>query len=103
MNLTSSYGTNSESRLLSELWRDMARKFEDLKFCEIKADMCIEGYPERNTPTILVYKDGDIRKQIVTLKEVGGKKASLRGKSGDTQRSQRVAELVKTFRFFWSA
>ncbi len=57
----------------------MARRFGDVKFCEIGADLCIEGYPERNTPTILVYHDGDIRKQIVTLRELGGEKTSVRG------------------------
>lgn len=34
--------------------------------------MCIEGYPDRNTPTILVYKDGDIVRQFVTLMALGG-------------------------------
>ena len=81
VHLTSSMGTNTESRLLTELWRNLARKFGDVKFCEIKADMCIEGYPERNTPTILVYKDGDITKQIVTLKDLGGEKTSMEGDS----------------------
>ena len=102
VHLTSSLGTNSESRLLSGLWRDLARKFGDLKFCEIKADMCIEGYPERNTPTILIYKDGDIKKQIVTLREFGGGKASMRGKLGNPQSRGRIAKFVKTSRFFWS-
>jgi len=46
----------------------------------MKADMCIEGYPERNTPTILVYRDGDIKKQIVTLKELAGERTSTKGK-----------------------
>ena len=55
----------------------MARKYGDIKFCEIRADLCIEGYPERNTPTILVYKEGDIRKQIVTLAELNGPKTSV--------------------------
>jgi len=80
VHLTSSLGTNIESRLLIELWREMARKFGDIKFCEIRADMCIEGYPERNTPTILVYRDGDIKKQVVTLRELGGEQISIRGR-----------------------
>ena len=79
VHLTSSLGTNVESRLLTELWREMARKFGDIKFCEIRADMCIEGYPERNTPTILVYRDGDIKKQIVTLRELRGEQTSIKG------------------------
>lgn len=76
--LTSSMGTNVESRVLSELWREVAVKYADVKFCEIRADMCIEGYPERNTPTVLIYKDGDIKKQIVTLRELNGVKTGMR-------------------------
>ncbi|KAF7718440.1 Phosducin-like protein [Penicillium ucsense] len=68
---------NVESRVLTELWRQMAAKFGDIKFCEIRADMCIEGYPERNTPTILVYKDTEIRKQLVTLRELNGPRTKL--------------------------
>ena len=79
VHLTSSLGTNIESRLLTELWRDLARTYGDIKFCEIRADMCIEGYPERNTPTILIYKDGDIKRQVVTLRELGGQSTSARG------------------------
>ncbi|EDN08832.1 hypothetical protein I7I51_00491 [Histoplasma capsulatum] len=52
-------------------------KYGDIKFCEIRADMCIEGYPDRNTPTILAYKDGDIKRQLVTLKELRGPKTTL--------------------------
>lgn len=79
VHLTSSQGANTESRLLTELWRELARLFGDIKFCEIKADMCIEGYPEKNTPTILLYKDGDIKRQIVTLKELRGQNTVLEG------------------------
>lgn len=77
VHLTSSLGTNVESRVLTELWREMARKYGDIKFCEIRADLCIEGYPERNTPTILVYKDGDIKRQIITLAELNGPRTSM--------------------------
>ena len=59
----------------------MAHQFGDVKFCEIRADLCIEGYPEHNTPTILVYRDGDIKKQVITLKELGGEKMSIKGNS----------------------
>ena len=81
VHLTSSLGTNIESRLLTEMWREMARKFGDIKFCEIRADMCIESYPERNTPTILVYRDGDIKKQVVTLRDLGGEQTSIKSTS----------------------
>ncbi|KAK8016116.1 thioredoxin-like protein [Apiospora rasikravindrae] len=72
VNLTSSMGTNVESRVLSELWKQAAKEYGDVKFCEIQADKAIENYPDRNCPTILVYKNGDIVKQVVTLMTVGG-------------------------------
>ncbi|KAL7621489.1 Proteolipid protein 2 [Parahypoxylon ruwenzoriense] len=77
VNLTSSLGTNVESRVLSELWRQAAKEYGDVKFCEIRADKAIENYPDRNCPTILVYKNGDIVKQIVTLVTVGGVRMSM--------------------------
>ncbi|OCK77039.1 thioredoxin-like protein [Lepidopterella palustris CBS 459.81] len=70
--LTSSQGTNAESRVLIEIWRDLAQRFGDVKFCQMRADLCVEGYPEKNTPTVLVYKDGDIKRQLVTLRELRG-------------------------------
>jgi hypothetical protein len=66
-----------ESRILAELWREMARTYADIKFCEMRADLCIEGYPERNTPTILVYRDSDIQRQIVTLAELNGPRTGI--------------------------
>jgi hypothetical protein len=72
VNMTSGLGTNVESRVLSELWRKAAAEYGEVKFCEIRADMAIEGYPDRNCPTILVYHKGDIVKQIVTLMTLGG-------------------------------
>ncbi|KAH8662231.1 thioredoxin-like protein [Xylariales sp. PMI_506] len=77
VNLTSSMGTNVESRVLSDLWRQAAREYGDVKFCEIQANKAIENYPDRNCPTILVYKNGDIVKQIVTLMTVGGVRMSM--------------------------
>lgn len=81
VHLTSSLGMNVESRRLTELWREMARTFGEIKFCEMRADMCIEGYPEQNTPTILVYRDGDIKQQIITLRSFGGEGTRIPGRS----------------------
>ncbi|KAL8966014.1 MAG: hypothetical protein Q9183_003567 [Haloplaca sp. 2 TL-2023] len=77
VHLTSSLGMNTESRLLTELWRDLARRFGDIKFCEMRGDMCIEGYPDKNTPTILIYHQGDITKQIITLRDLAGPSTSV--------------------------
>lgn len=77
VNLTSSMGNNVESRVLSELWRQAAQEYGDIKFCEIRANQAIENYPERNCPTILVYKNGDIVKQLVTLATIGGVRTNM--------------------------
>lgn len=77
VNLVSSLGTNIESRVLSDLWKQAAQEYGDIKFCEMQADKAIEGYPEKNCPTILVYKNGDIAKQIVTLMTVGGVRMNM--------------------------
>ena len=78
VNLTSSTDANVESRVLTELWRELATKYGDVKFCQIRADMCIEGYPERNCPTILMYREGDIRRQVVTLRDFHGVRTKVR-------------------------
>ena len=72
VNLTSGQGTNVESRVLTELWRKAAAGYSEIKFCEIRGDMAIEGYPDRNCPTILIYNQGDIAKQVVTLRTMNG-------------------------------
>lgn len=75
--LTSSSGTNIESQRMIELWRQLAKTFGDTKFCQMRGDLCIEGYPDRNTPTVLIYKDTEIKRQIVTLRELNGEKTGL--------------------------
>jgi len=79
--LTSSTGTNTESRVMIEHWRELAKRFGDVKFCQMRADLCIEGYPDKNTPTVLIYKDGDIKRQIVTLMQLKGPRTSVQGGS----------------------
>lgn len=78
VNLTSSMGNNVESRVLSELWRQAAKEYGEIKFCEIRASQAIESYPDKNCPTILVYKNGDLAKQVVTLTTLGGARTTMR-------------------------
>ncbi|KHO01280.1 Phosducin family protein [Metarhizium album ARSEF 1941] len=78
VNLTSGTGTNVESRVLSELWRQAAEEYGDVKFCEIRANQAIENYPDRNCPTILVYSKGEIVEHIVTLATLGGARTNMR-------------------------
>jgi len=75
--MTSSLGTNTESRVITEVFRTAAAEFPEVKFCDIKANMAIDGYPEKNCPTILIYHKGDIVKQIVTLMSLKGVRTSM--------------------------
>ncbi|PHH69629.1 hypothetical protein CDD82_7628 [Ophiocordyceps australis] len=76
VNLTST-GANVESRVLSELWIQAAKEYGDVKFCQMRASQAIENYPDRNCPTILVYKNGDIVKQVATLATLGGPRIKM--------------------------
>ena len=81
VHLTSAMSNDGESRRLTEIWREIAPLFGEIKFCEIQGDMCIEGYPDRNCPTILVYHDGQIVRQLLTLKELNGIRSTSAGQS----------------------
>lgn len=67
-----------QSRLLSVILRSAAAKFKDIKFCEIEGRRAIEGYPDKNCPTILIYKDGELIKQLVTLLMLNGNDTTLK-------------------------
>ncbi|KAG0671134.1 hypothetical protein C6P42_003639 [Pichia californica] len=67
-----------QSRLLSVIIRSAAIKFKDIKFCEIEARRAIEGYPDTNCPTILIYKSGELVKQLITLLMLNGNDTSLK-------------------------
>ena len=77
LHLASGSQGNLESRLLTELFRQAAPKYPEIKFCQIIGNMCIENYPEKNCPTILVYKDGDLHKNLVKLGEMRGSETRL--------------------------
>lgn len=67
-----------QSRLLGVILRSAASKFRDIKFCEIEGRRAIEGYPDSNCPTILIYKDGELVKQLVTLLMLNGNDTTLK-------------------------
>ncbi|TID29776.1 hypothetical protein CANINC_001694 [Pichia inconspicua] len=67
-----------QSRLFGVILRLAASKFKDIKFCEIEGRRAIENYPDANCPTILIYKDGELLKQYVTLLMLNGNDTSLK-------------------------
>jgi hypothetical protein len=58
---------------------DFARKYPMLKILKIPGDQCIEGYPDRLMPTILVYGPNEYRGQVVGLAELGGNNTRVPG------------------------
>lgn len=66
-----------ESRLLARHITELAARYRATKFCAIRADAAIENYPDRNVPTLLVYGQGDMRSQLVTLATLGGEKTKV--------------------------
>lgn len=67
-----------QSRLLTSILRSASNIFKDIKFCEIEGRRAIEGYPDKNCPTILIYKNGELIKQLVTLLMLNGNDTSLK-------------------------
>ncbi|CAM9526988.1 unnamed protein product [Lampetra fluviatilis] len=58
--------------LINQHLTALARKFPDTKFLKSISTTCIPNYPDKNLPTIFVYKDGDIRAQFIGPLVFGG-------------------------------
>lgn len=56
-----------ESELLRGFLHELAGKYPASKFVDIPGTQAIEGYPDRNMPTLLVYIGGQMHRQIVGL------------------------------------
>ncbi|KAI9342548.1 thioredoxin-like protein [Obelidium mucronatum] len=50
----------------------LARTHRAVKFLKIVADQCIPNYPDRNCPTMIIYKDGDLKANLVGIQSLGG-------------------------------
>ncbi|SNX81939.1 related to phosducin homolog, likely to be involved in regulation of pheromone response [Melanopsichium pennsylvanicum] len=59
-------------RLLKAYLDTLAAKYPTTKFVSIVGDQCIPNYPDRNLPTLLIYRNGELHRQIVGLRpEIG--------------------------------
>ncbi|KAH9262171.1 hypothetical protein BASA82_000774 [Batrachochytrium salamandrivorans] len=63
--------------LLNAILDRLAAKHRATKFCKIVADLCIPNYPDSNLPTLLIYGEGDLRKQILGMDTLGGAGATV--------------------------
>jgi hypothetical protein len=57
---------------VDEVFTVLAPKFKDIKFVKIRSTSAVENWPDRNLPTIFFYGGGELKKQIMTLKSLGG-------------------------------
>lgn len=61
-----------ECRLLAGYLDRLAAKYPATKFVSIIGDQCIPNYPDKNLPTLLVYRNGELHRQIIGLRpEIG--------------------------------
>ncbi|GAA5936687.1 uncharacterized protein JCM15063_001957 [Sporobolomyces koalae] len=67
-----------ESKVLMPILDQLASLYPSTKFVKIVSDHCIENYPDKNVPTMLIYRKGQMMGQVVGLGSVGGLKATLR-------------------------
>lgn len=70
------------SKLLAGYLDTLAEKYPSTKFVSIVGSQCIPNYPDHNLPTLLIYRSGELRRQIVGLRpEIGldGMRTKLAG------------------------
>lgn len=65
------------SKLINGILERLASRYKATKFLKIVADQCIPYYPDRNVPTLLVYGEGDLKRNIVGIEQLGGMGTTL--------------------------
>lgn len=69
------------SQHLRPLLQRVAAAHPGTKFLAIPAQMCIANYPDRNVPTLLVYRNGDMVGNVVAGMGLKGMKTTAKGES----------------------
>ncbi|CAG9839639.1 unnamed protein product [Diabrotica balteata] len=58
--------------LINEYMKHLAVKYPTVKFLKSISTTCIPNYPDKNLPTVFVYFEGDLKKQIAGPLEFRG-------------------------------
>lgn len=58
--------------LINQYLRQLAIKFPHVKFLNSISTTCIPNYPDKNVPTIFVYRDGDLKENWIGPHQFGG-------------------------------
>ena len=67
------------SQHLRPLLNRLATVHPSTKFLSIPAGMCIPNYPEKNVPTLLIYRNGDVVGNVIAGMGLKGLRTSVRG------------------------
>jgi hypothetical protein len=51
--------------VLNEHIKHLARKYANVKFIKSISTTCIPNYPDKNLPTLFIYYEGEMKKQLV--------------------------------------
>jgi len=78
--------------LLNQYFSRLATKFPHIKFLKSVAETCIPNYPDKNLPTIFVYKEGDLKHQWIGPLQFGG----MNLKCDDLEWIFHKAEILKS-------
>lgn len=67
--------SSQDCRLVNSRLACLAARFPQTLFVSIRAQDCIPGYPESLCPTVILYIDGQVKKQLVGIAQLGGRNA----------------------------
>eukprot|EP00882_Tetradesmus_deserticola_P019461 GHRQ01020948.1.p1 GENE.GHRQ01020948.1~~GHRQ01020948.1.p1 ORF type:complete len:180 (+),score=72.77 GHRQ01020948.1:712-1251(+) len=62
--------------LLGECLAELAKKYHGTRFVKIVSTSCIPNYPDQNLPTLLLYHNRSVVKNLVGLAQFGGQRAT---------------------------
>ena len=68
------------SSLMQSLLNELAIKFKETKFLKSISTLCIANFPDENLPSIFVYHNGQLIKQLIGPIVFGTEKITLDGK-----------------------
>lgn len=63
--------------LINQFMNTLAQRNPSTKFLKSIASTCIPNFPEKNLPSIFIYYEGQIKKQIIGSVELRGEKLTL--------------------------
>jgi len=67
---------HEESELMSRILKNLAEKFEHVRFRKLLGTVAVKDFPPEQCPTVMVYENGRMVSQFVTLASFAGLKTN---------------------------